>query len=67
MMKVKVANRVWKMSTKEFKGLLEVAKEQVPFGIYAVEKDGYAELRSDKAKSITHLKKQIQQYCCLAY
>lgn len=67
MMKVKVANRVWKMSTKEFKGLLEVAKEQVPFGIYAVEKDGYAELRSDKAKSITHLKKQIQQYKAAGY
>lgn len=66
-MKVTIANRVWKMSTKEFKGLLEIAKEQVPFGIYAVEKDGYAELRSDNAKSITHLKKQVQQYKAAGY
>lgn len=44
------------MSKEEYAKLLEVAKEQVPFGIYAVEKNGYAELQNIKCKSITELK-----------
>ena len=37
-MKVKVMNRLYQMSQKEYQGLLQVAKEQVPLGIYAIEK-----------------------------
>lgn len=55
-MQVRVANRTYRMSQKEYKGLLKVASEQVPFGIYAVEKGDYAELRNDKCQSITQLK-----------
>lgn len=55
-MKVKVMNRMYQMGWEEYQGLLQVASEQVPFGIYAVEKQGYAELRCDKCTSITHLK-----------
>lgn len=44
------------MSQEEYRGLLRVAGEQVPFGIYAVEKKGYAELRCDHCKSMTQLK-----------
>ena len=47
-MKVKVMNRLYQMSQKEYQGLLQVAKEQVPLGIYAIEKQGYAELRCDQ-------------------
>ena len=36
------------MSRKEYQGLLKIAKEQVPFGVYALEKGDYAELRNDK-------------------
>ena len=50
------------MSQKEYEGLLKIASEQVPFGIYAVEKQGYAELRCDKCKSITQLKKLTRQF-----
>jgi len=50
------------MGQKEYQGLLKVASEQVPFGIYAVEKQGYAELRCDKCKSITQLKELIRQF-----
>jgi len=39
-----------------------VASEQVPFGIYAVEKKDYAELRCDKCKSITQLKDLTRQF-----
>ena len=38
-MQVKVANRMYRMGRNEFEGLLKVASEQVPFGIYAVTRD----------------------------
>lgn len=50
------------MSRKEYQGLLEVAAEQVPFGIYAVEKGNYAELRHDKCSSTTQLKAMTRQF-----
>lgn len=55
-MKVKINNRMWRMSHREYQGLLEIAREQVPLGIYAIEKKGYAELRCDKCESITKVK-----------
>ena len=50
------------MSQEEYEGLLKIASEQVPLGIYAVEKQGYAELRCDKCESITQLKKLTRQF-----
>lgn len=63
-MQVKVMNRVYQMSRSEFEGLLKVASEQVQFGIYAVEheKNGYAELRCDRCKSMTQLKNLTRQF-----
>lgn len=61
-MRVKVGNRIYQMRKKEYKGLLKVASEQVPFGIYAVEKGEYAELVNYKAPSITKLKETIRLY-----
>lgn len=61
-MTVKVANRTYSMGRKEYEGLLKIAAEQVPFGVYAVERDGYAELRCDKCQSITQLKKLRQNF-----
>lgn len=61
-MQVTVMKRTYQMSQEEYEGLLEIASEQVPFGIYAVEKQGYAELRCDKCKSITQLKKLTRQF-----
>ena len=61
-MKVKVMNRQYQMSQLEYQGLLKVASEQVPFGIYAVEKKDYAELRCDKCKSITQLKDLTRKF-----
>lgn len=55
-MRVKIANRLYRMSKAEYEKLLIVAKEQVPFGIYAVEKKDYAELQNIRCKSITELK-----------
>lgn len=39
------------------KGLLQIASEQVPHGVYALEKDDYAELRCDRCESTTQLKR----------
>ena len=61
-MQVKVANRMRRMGRNEFEGLLKVASEQVPFGIYAVTKGGYAELRCDRCKSKTELKRAKQNF-----
>lgn len=55
-------NRTYQMSRKEYQGLLRVASEQVPFGIYAIEKADYAELRCDKCKSVTQLKNITRQF-----
>lgn len=50
------------MGQKEYQGLLQVASEQVPMGVYALEKDDYAELRCDQCKSVTQLKELIRQF-----
>ena len=44
------------MNRDGFRALLTVASEQVPFGIYAVEKDGYAELMNRHCDSRRQLK-----------
>lgn len=61
-MKVKVMNRIYRMNQKEYQGLLRVASEQVPLGIYAIEKQEYAELRCDKCSSVTQLKALTRQF-----
>lgn len=55
-------NRTYQMGQKEYQGLLQVASEQVPMGVYALEKDDYAELRCDQCKSVTQLKELIRQF-----
>lgn len=61
-MQVKVANKMYRMSQKEYDGLLQVASEQVSLGIYAVEKKDYAEFRCDRCKSITQLKELTRRF-----
>lgn len=55
-MRVKVANHVYLMSRERFRSLLTVASEQVPFGVYAIEKNGYAELINQRCESRRQLK-----------
>ena len=66
-MEVKVMNRIYRMNTKEYKGLLKVAAEQVPFGIYAIEKGNYAELRCDRCSSMTKLKELARKFKTQGY
>ena len=39
---VTIGKKVWKVSQQRYESILAVGKEQVPFGIYAIEKDGKA-------------------------
>lgn len=55
------------MSRKEYQELLEVASEQIPFGVYAIEKKDYAELRCDKCGSATQLKNLMRQFKAAGY
>lgn len=60
-MQVKVANHLYQMGREEYQKLLLIAKEQVPFGIYAVQKKNYAELCNGHCQSISQLKKIKRQ------
>ena len=55
-------NHLYQMNQKEYQGLLRTASEQVPLGIYAIEKQDYAELRCDKCTSVTQLKNLTRQF-----
>ena len=61
-MRVNVNGKMYTMPRSQYKQLLTIASEQVHFGVYAVEKANYAELRHDKCKSIMQLKAMIRQY-----
>lgn len=60
-------NRLYKMNQTKYQGLLKVASNQVPFGIYAIEKKEYAELRCDKCESVTRLKELTRQFKAQGY
>ena len=60
-------NHLYQMNQKEYQGLLQTASEQVPFGIYAIEKQGYAELRCDKCTSVTQLMYLTRQFKALGF
>lgn len=55
-MVVMIGKRAYKMSKKESQKFLKQMSSNVPFGIYAVEKNGTIEMRYDKCKSRTKLK-----------
>ena len=44
------------MSKNKAMNLLRLASEQVPRGIYALEKDKVIEMRNDKCNSVTQVK-----------
>ena len=54
------------MTEKELAGVLKVACEQVPFGIYAIRKKDYIELRNDKM-SKTQLKQRLRELRSAGY
>lgn len=58
---------MYRMNRTEYQGLLKIASEQVPFGIYAIEKKGYAELRVDRCSSMTQIKNLTRNFKAQGY
>lgn len=50
------------MNQKEYQGLKQIASEQVPLGIYAIEKDDYAELMNIKCEDVNEVKARAKQF-----
>lgn len=66
-MKIIINDTLYEMGRKEYKGVLKVASQQIPFGIYAVEKDGICELRKDAFESKEELKKAVAEYAAKGF
>lgn len=61
-MKVIVGKRVYQMSKNKAMNLLRIASEQVPRGIYALEKNKIIEMRNDRCSSVTQVKNLKRQF-----
>jgi hypothetical protein len=66
-MKVLIDKKIYQMGTNEYRRLLDIAKEQMPKGIYAIEKKGYAELKNKPARSTTELMRDVKSYKLLGF
>ena len=61
-MKVLLNNSVYEMSRKQFRGVLSVDKKAVKHGIYAVEKDGMAQMKKETYSNKAELEKAVSEY-----
>ena len=61
-MKAIVNNHVYGMMRKQLNSVLKIASDQIPFGIYALEKDGICELRKDTFDSVGELERAVSEY-----
>lgn len=59
---VNIDKSVYSMTKKQFDGVLKVASKQVPFGIYAVKKDGICELHKDHFDTKFKLQQAVKEY-----
>lgn len=61
-LKVVVGKSVYETNRKGADGILKTARDKVPFGIYAIEKDSVVELRNDKFHDLDELKIQVSEF-----
>ncbi len=61
-MRVILNNSIYEMNRKQFRGVLDIAKKSVKMGIYAVEKDGIAEMKNEPFDSKEDLNKFVEEY-----
>lgn len=66
-MKVILKDKIYEMNRKQFHGLLDVARESMKIGIYAVKKDGVAEMKNEQFDNKTDLQKAIAEYVKLGF
>ena len=61
-MKVIINDITYEMSREAYEGILATVKKFVPKGVYAVEKDDFAETKKDICKTDDELKKLAAEY-----
>ena len=61
-MRVLLNGNIYDMDRKQFDGVLKVAKKAVKRGIYAVEKDGTAEMKNETYSNKSELEKAVKEY-----
>ena len=61
-MRVQMADKIYEMNVKQYKGFLKAVKSCLPVGIYAVEKDGVAIMMNEKPKDREDLRKQVEGF-----
>ena len=61
-MRVIINDHVYEIGRKAFRSVLDIAKQSVPFGIYAVKKGDFCELKKEVFKSHEEMNKQIVEY-----
>ena len=61
-MKVIINDRTYALSMEAYGGILATIKKFVPKGVYAVEKDDFAEAKKDICNTDEELKKLVADY-----
>lgn len=61
-MKVIINDKTYEMTRDGYEGILATVKKFVPKGVYAVEKNDFAELKKDVCKTDEELKKLASEY-----
>ena len=61
-MRVLLNDHIYEMSRKQFRGVLSVAKKAVKQGIYAVEKDGMAQMKKETHSNKAEIEKAVAEY-----
>lgn len=61
-MRVQMADKIYEMNVKQYKGFLKAVKSCLPVGIYAVEKDGVAIMMNEQPKDKADLRKQVEDF-----
>lgn len=61
-MRVQMGNKIYEMTSKQYKGFLKAAKGCMPVGIYAVEKGRVAIMMNEKPKDREDLRKQVEDF-----
>ncbi len=61
-MRIILKDSMYEMNRKQFRGVLDIAKKYVKIGIYAVEKDGTAEMKNETFDGKEDLKKSVSEY-----
>lgn len=61
-MRVILKDTVYEMNRKQFQGICGIAKKSMNCGIYAIEKDGIAEMKNEQYKNKQSLNKAVNDY-----